>query len=351
MKKMLMLCIALSIILTGCSWMDGQYHSVVPHAEAGMPQVKDGIAVSSYLQLRDALLSVVSTGTTEATFYITDANAETVEKYMRTAITHIYKNTAIGAYAVKEITYESGTQADYRAVAVDIAYAHGRQEILRVKKVQDMDTLKKHVCNALSNFSDSTVIMVDQYKNLDLVQFVQDYVDENPHVCMEMPQVAVAVYPETGEERIVELSFTYQTSRDVLRSMQESVNPIFSAARMYVQGSADDLQKYEQLFSFLMERFGYNIETSITPAYSLLRYGVGDSKAFATVYSAMCENSGIVCQVVSGTRDGDAWYWNHVKIGDTFYHLDLLESSSIGEFTPVLSQDMNGYVWDYSQFP
>ena len=351
MRKLWILLCALCLLLTGCSWMDGEYHSVTPHAGEGTQHVKDGITVSSYLQLREALYEVVKTGTTEATFFITEMNTDMVEQYMNTAITHILKNTAIGSYAVREVTFELGTQAEYYAVAVKVDYVHGRQEILRIKTATDVKNLKSRVNEALNNCSNMLVVYVDRYEDLDLAQYVQDYVDRNVHICMEQPQVSVMLYPESGEERIVELTFTYETSRDTLRSMQENVAPIFSAAKLYVQGSADDLQKYSQLYSFLLERFEYQYETSITPTYSLLRYGVGDCKAFACVYSNMCQNAGLSCSVVSGTRNGEAWYWNQVKIDGEYYHVDLLVTEETEDFNPKRTEEMTGYVWDYSMYP
>lgn len=351
MKKIICLLITLCFLLSGCSWMDGEYHSVTPHAGDGIQPSQDGIAVSSYLQLREALLEMVNTGTTEAVFYITEINQEMIDQYMNTAITYLQKSTAIGAYALREITYEVGTQAEHQAVAVDAVYVHGRQEILRIKKAQDMKRLKSLINEALRNCSGSLVMMVEQYEELDLVQYAQDYVNRNSQVCMEMPLVTVGIYPESGTERVVEMTFTYETSRDTLRSMQENVAPIFSAAKLYVQGSEDDLQKYSQLYSFLIERFDYQYETSITPTYSLLRYGVGDCKAFASVYSNMCQNAGLLCNVVSGTRNGEAWYWNQVKIDDVYYHVDLLADNTTGEFALHLPEEMTGYVWDYSMYP
>ena len=100
-----------------------------------------------------------------------------------------------------------------------------------------------------------------------------------------------------------------------------------------------------------MERFDYKIETSITPVYSLLRYGVGDSKAIAMVYSIMCQNAELPCQVVSGTKNGEAYYWNLIHFEDTDCHVDLLACSEAGEFSVMYPENMPGYVWDYSVYP
>ena len=350
MKKLILLILSLALLLSGCSWLDGEYHSVKPHtAESGKPS-DNVIVVSDYLQLRDALVDMVNSGKQKDIFYASGFSLDDVDQYMNTAIMHISHNCAVGAYAVDEVTYEAGISGDFTAIAVTVTYVHGRQEILRIKKVTNMDGLKGMIRFAVNHCDASAVIRVNEYEDMDLELFVQAYANENPHLCMEVPQVTVNTYPERGKERVVEISFAYTTSRDALRTMQNMVAPIFSAAELYVQGSERELQKYEQLYAFLMERFDYQIDTSITPAYSLLRYGVGDSKAFAMVYRVMCQNADLQCQVVSGTRNGEAHYWNLIRFDDTDYHVDLLASNEVGELTLMLPEEMSGYVWDYSLY-
>lgn len=351
MKKILVPILLLAFLLSGCSaWLDGEYHSVKPHASDGNRLTDDVVTVSSYNELRDALVEMVTSGRQQSTIYTTDIDLENIDQYMYTAIMHVFQNSAIGSYAVEEIIFESGTSGGLSAIAVDVTYLHGRQEILRIKKVTNMDGVKNLVSTALRNCDTSTVIKVDNYESLDMEQFVQEYVNANPHICMELPQVTSTTYPKQGDERVLELFFTYQNSRADLQVMQNVVSPIFSAAEMYVISSDSDNQKYEQLYSFLMERFDYKLETSITPVYSLLRYGVGDSKAFAMVYSIMCQNADLECRVVSGTKNGEAYYWNLIRFEDTDYHVDLLASSEAGEFTLMIPDEMTGYVWDYSLY-
>ena len=167
---------------------------------------------------------------------------------------------------------------------------------------------------------------------------------------METPQVTEAVCG-SGNGRVIELVFTYQNSRDTLRRMQTQVQPVFDSAVLYVSGDDADRQKYAQLYAFLMERFDYKLETSITPAYSLLRHGVGDSRAFATVYAAMCRGAGLECLVVTGTHAGEPWTWNLVLDNGQYYHVDLLRCSESGGFQTLSNAQMEEYVWDYSMYP
>jgi len=179
---------------------------------------------------------------------------------------------------------------------------------------------------------------------------VQDYAMEYPQKVMEIPVVTSEVYG-FGKARVMEVTFSYQTSRDALRLMQSQVKPVFDSAVLYVSGEGAESQKFSQLYAFLMERFDYKVETSITPAYSLLRHGVGDSRAFATVYAAMCRAAGLECIVVTGTRSGEPWTWNIIRQEDFYWHVDLLACSDSGRFLKQLDADMEGYVWDYSAYP
>jgi transglutaminase-like putative cysteine protease len=187
---------------------------------------------------------------------------------------------------------------------------------------------------------------------MDFVQLVEDYAVQNPQIVMETPQVTVSMYPESGSDRVVELKFTYQTSRDALRNMQTQVATVVDAAVDMVSVTTQPKGKYAQMYALLMERFQvYTQETSITPAYSMLVYGVGDSRAFATVYAALCRQADLECLTVVGARDGELRYWNIINIDGIYYHVDLLRCKEEGQFREMTDAEMEGYVWDYSAYP
>lgn len=354
MKRICALILAgmLCLQLVGCGkWMDGSYYSVKPHQEDDIVQNQEAVEVSGYTQLYQSLCNTAAAGRQESVFYVSGMEESQLKSYMSIAINSLLSMDPIGAYAVDTVTYELGTNAGRTAVAVQIAYNHPRSEILRIKHVATMDVAYEEVMDALENCDPSVVMLVESYRKTDFVQLVQDFVDQNPDVCMEMPQVSAAVYPEDGSQRVIELSFAYQTSRETLREMQNYVEPVFRAASLNVSADEGDITKFSRMYSFLMERNEYQLETSITPSYSLLRHGVGDSKAFATVYAAMCRQAELECLVVTGTRDGEPWVWNMICTDGVYYHVDLLRTQSVGRLQRLTEEDMRGYVWDYTAYP
>lgn len=343
--------LCLMLVLSGCSvWLSGEYHSIVPYRDEGGEQNNTSAVHSTYLDLRNTLIELVKAGTQESILYVTDISNDQCAYFVKTAIDYVMNSTPIGAYAVNEITCDVGTNAGKRAVAIKIDYLHNRSEILRIKKTKDMDAVLDLIRVALENHESSLVVQVEEYGTNDLPQFVQNYANENPQKCVETPRISVATYPEVGQERVIEIAFLYQNTKEALRNMKQVVGDIFKSAQYYVNKDGENQEKYQQLYTFLMERNEPTYETSITPAYSLLRHGVGDCKAFALVYMAMCRQIGLDCQVVSGTKNGEPWSWNIVKEQDTYYHVDLLECNKKGMFAMKTEEEMAGYVWDYSAF-
>lgn len=341
--------LAICSLLCGCSiWNDGSYVSVSPHLEENYIPQSNAVEVSSYLEMYNALAEMVENGLSKGIISVTGMDDLQIEKDIKSAILNVSENHPIGAYALDTIVYEVGKNVGKPAIAVELSYTHTRSEILRIKQTPRMDDVITVIAEALDACEAGVVVQVDAYEDIDFTQLVQDYMDQYPQVCMEMPQVSVSMYPNWGKQRVIELNFTYQTSRETLRNMQDIVRPVFASARLYVSSDAEDWEKYSQLYSFLMERYNYTVQTSITPAYSLLRHGVGDSKAFATVYAAMCQQAGLDCSVISGTRSAEAWCWNVLKMDDTYFYVDLLACSASGGFAPKLAEEMVDYVWDYS---
>lgn len=350
--KIAALVLALCLLLTGCgSWMDGSYSSVKLHTQRQEQSGGEAIAVSSYDQLRQALAETVESGTETLLINVAQMNQGSVSQYMDRAVRHILEMNPIGAYAVESVEYEQGTSGGQPALAVTVQYNQNRAELRGLKEAVGMDEALEIVADALSQCEAKVVMHVSQYRVTDFVQYVRDYMEENPQTVMELPQLTVSTFPETGNQRVVEIVFTYQTGRDDLMNMQTRVRPLFTSAELYVSGNNADYDKYALLYAFLMERHEYQFDTSITPAYSLLIHGVGDSRAFATVYAAMCRRVGLECQVVSGTSNGEPLFWNIICVDGVYHHLDLVSRGPDGEFRVWGDEEMSGYVWDYSAYP
>lgn len=349
-RKILVLALLCSLVLTGCGWPNNGYVSVTPHREQRLQPQNDVIAVKDYAELRQALVEMIASGTEVAAITVAEYPENSVQFGMQRAVHYVLKENPLGSYAAEEILYEFGTSGGIRALSVNILYRHNRSEIQRILNAADMEKAEAAAADALEGYEPSVVMLVEQYSERDFAQFVQDYAEQHPETVMEIPQVTQNIYG-IGASRVVELIFTYQTSRDSLRRMQSQVKPVFDSASLYVSGDGKDYQKFSQLFAFLMERFDYKLETSITPSYSLLHHGVGDSRAFATVYAAMCRSAGLECMTVTGTRSGEPWTWNIVLDDGQYFHVDLLHSSEHGRYREYTDEEMGRYVWDYTEYP
>lgn len=353
-RKILLVCAALLLtaLLSGCAfWMDGEYLSVTPH-EAQAELAEHAVAeVSSFAQLRNVLSDMVEHYQEKCVITVVEQNSATADHSINAAITYVMENTPIGAFAVERIDYEIGTNRGRTVVALDIKYTRSRADVLGMDNIQNTEEMTGHIIKALEQNEAYVIMRAKEYQAIDYTQIVQDYANMHPDLIMETPQVGVFVYPQRGNDRIVELTFIYRTDRETLRNMQQRVATVFTSAELYVKETTQVMDIYARLYSFLMERDEYSLETSITPAYSLLYHGVGDSRAFANVYAAMCRNAELDCTVISGTRDGEPRSWNLVRFRGKYYHVDLLSCNESGGFAMHPAAEMDGYVWDYSAYP
>lgn len=347
--KRIMALLLCCLLLTGCgSWMDGEYSSVTPHKPREQTADQAILSVKNVIQIKQVLEDFTQKGSAGGLVSVEQFPPSALEQSMDQAIEDFLTNHPIGAYALESITYELGTTGGMQAVSVTLIYARSPEEIRTIRTVSDMAQVEQELYQALEAFEPGLVLRVENYSDMDLDQMASDFAMENPNLVMELPKLSVAKFPESGTDRVVDIRFTYQTSRDSLRTMQRYVKPVFDSAALYVSSEEEsDSVKFARLYTFLMERNDYQLQTSITPTYSLLRHGVGDSRAFATVYAAMCRRAALDCQVVAGTKQGQAWFWNIICDDGVYYHVDVLR----GGFARLTDAQMTGYVWDYSAHP
>lgn len=352
MKGIVVYMLVLSLLLSGCAGLlDGSYVYVDTHPVETVRSEQMEV-VSTYSGLLKTLGELVQSGNESGIISVAHYDQEKVERHMADAVEYLLHKDPIGAYAVSEITYDLGTSAGQPAVSVNISYLHDRSEIKKIQHLSNWSEAESMITAALDNCDAGVVLYLENYRDVDFAQWVASYATAHPDLVMELPEVTANLYPDSGSKRVMELKFTYKNTRDSLRAMQKTVSRLFTAAAIYADSDGGQQDQYFKLFSFLMGLSpDFQIETSITPAYSLLQHGVGDSRAFATVYAAMSAQVDLECHIVTGTKSGEPRYWNMICCDGVYYHLDLLECNSTGEFTLWLDADMNGYVWDYSGYP
>ena len=71
-RKLFILSLACSLLLSGCGWMDGSYVSITDHLEQGQQPLYTDLAASSNLELKDILAQMVRRGTPEGLIYLSD---------------------------------------------------------------------------------------------------------------------------------------------------------------------------------------------------------------------------------------------------------------------------------------
>ena len=340
-----------SLLLSGCNaWLNSSYASVVPHKEQNMQPEEPLEEPENYEDIVLILTNMIQYGQQKQTISMKEME-NGWEEYVDEVVEYVQKVYPLGAYAVSKIDYEIGTSFGRSALAVEIVYHRSLAEIDAVQNAETPKQFADILYHALRTMKARVTVCVENYTETDFTQLVRDYAMRYPQYVMEEPRISATMYPQSGKDRVVELFFTYDTSRDALLRMQEQVSLVFSSSELYVSGESTTIEKYGQLYFFLMiNRHDYSVQTSITPAYSLLHHGVGDSKAVATVYAAMCRQAGLNCETISGTRAGQAWHWNIIKVNGRTYHVDLLRCHEQGRFFYNTAGGMTDYVWDYSAY-
>ena len=352
MKRIVPILLIVALLLTGCSGLlDSSYHSVTRHEVQNSQTGDDNISVRSYSELCSTLIALIGEGRSNSIITVSQYDQSKVEPDTQQAIAEVMATDPIAAYAVEHIEYELGTNAGQQAIAVSITYLHSRTEILRIRHYSNQSLVDGALADALNACDAGIVMYIENYQDMDFDLWVSAYSAAHPEKVMEVPEVVATVYPEAGAARVVELKFSYENSRDVLRAMQTNVKALFDEAMAYAGTDGTQAERFEKLYTFLIgQNPDFELETSITPAYSLLIHGVGDSKAVAQIYAAMCTRAGLECITVTGTRAGEPWYWNFVSCDGAYYHVDLLACRQTEAFAFRLDEDMSGYVWDYSAY-
>ena len=173
--KFTALLLAAVLLLTGCSWMDGEYVSVVPHQEPAVSGPTGAVSASDYHEIIAVPEELVLAGSESCVIDVGGFPQKTLDTGMQSANRYIREVFPMGAYAVESITYEVGVSQGRPAIAVSIAYRRSKTEIQRIRKKADMESLAAAVHTSLDDHASLLTVLVSRYEETDFDQLVHYY--------------------------------------------------------------------------------------------------------------------------------------------------------------------------------
>lgn len=213
------------------------------------------------------------------------------------------------------------------------------------------------IYKALDQYDDSLIIQITVYEETDFSQLLDDYILAHPDKVIETPEINVTVFPEdSGSVRVVDLQFRYRTDQETLKGRQKDVKALLASYLTLIQDSTDPQQLLEDLSMLLVPPRVYYKDTENANVYSLLLYKESNSRTMASVSAYFCNHTEYNCEIVTGERDGQSWYWNRIQTSptDPWQYFDL-HAAALSESAPSLltAEEMAeiGYTWDAELYP
>ena len=264
--------LAASLLLTGCaSMLTREYGSVEPHSAT---LVSEGDAntlrAESYQDVVNGLIYFINRGAESGSIRF-DGEEPDVRALLDEACLEVVQEDPLGAYAVEYIKYNVAPIVGSYEADVHIPYRRSREQVAAITDATGASAIRSELSEALAAFSPEVVLRISYFEEDEayLRQLVREAYLSDPASALGMPEAEIAMYPESGPRRIVEILLTYPKSRETLESQRNSLRR--EAERLAAEGIDEDYYQRVRRASFGSNLRGLNsfenIAVTLTEGY------------------------------------------------------------------------------------
>ena len=346
------LALAAVLLLPGCSSMlSRSYEMVSPHPE--IPSTEENssvIRVETYQELVNAVLYFVGQSVEHGVVRLVNYTQD-VEADLTRACLEVAKDDPLGAYAVDFIKHDYTRVVTNYEANIYITYRRTAEQIRSLVNVTGSSAIRQELQEALSSFAPEVALRVGYFAEDEayIASLVRQAYYDSPTAALGMPEVTISLYPETGNQRIVEILLSYAEDVETLRSKQSATLTAAQRLTASFNGLSSPLSRLNALLTALPQSMTY-AETDEhgeppSTAWDALVLGRADDEGLALAFRLLCDLIGVECVVVEGTLDGTPHFWNILgeNSGDQ-RHVDLSRDEA-----PQLYPDSRftelGYDW------
>lgn len=319
-KTILAFLLVLALPLSGCAaLLERDYLSLASYdpvsAAGGGPSA---LRVENYQQLVNAVLYLVTEGEEHGVLNLYNYTRD-VETDLTNACLEVVQEDPLGAYAVDYIKHDWSLIVSYYEANITITYRRTPEQVAGIVSVTGSSAIRRELSRTLSSFSTEAVLRVSYFAEDEdyILELVRQAYYDAPYAALGMPEVTVSLYPDAGQQRIVEIGLTYPKNPETLRRRSQEL-------KVLVPNLAETLSTAQDLYGAMHAELTVEEGTGHSSAYDALVLGVADSEGAALAYQLLCDQAGVECTVVRGTLDGVPHFWNIVtdEEGES-RHVDL----------------------------
>ena len=322
---------------------------------------EDAGYISDYDSLKRAITALVADHTESALLQFQNYDGN-LTRDLSTACWEVKSSTPLGAYAVDYTSFDLSQIVSYTQADLYITYKRSAEQLARRETVSGLTGLSTRLSQALSNGETYLVLQ------LRAAALSEDWIaDElqslwygDARLSPVLPELSVTLYPESGVERLAEITLDYglddeslaalrQRYEDALQSSLEDLQANL-AGWARVTDAPEDIQTVCAVLRYLQTVCVCDPEAGSTAADALLEHSA-DSEGLAMACSALCRSLGLDCEVVRGLLDIEQHSWNLIHTDLGCFHLDSSVSTTAA--VPLFGDDTlrDRYRWDSDTLP
>ena len=304
-KRIPALLTALCLCLAGCSPLSSREFSYsAVHTDYPVSDQSAVLQAENYQGLLNAILYFVTdhrdTGIVHLT-YLTDSAR--VADALDDACQEVRCEDPLGAYTVEDIQYTIESLTSYCEVTVSISYAHTAEEVADITPLAGSSAIRQAISTAMSSFAESCVFRISYFTGdaKSLYNLIHQTWLDTP-LALVKPEVGIALYPDSGTNRIIEITFQWPESPQVLADRSAALE---QQALELLERTALVSEKFTplSLLSSLKWASIYD-PTGSGSAYAALVEGRSNDLGFTQALRLLCQLSDLEATVVEGQLNG-----------------------------------------------
>ncbi|MCD7844967.1 MAG: hypothetical protein LUG57_03770 [Oscillospiraceae bacterium] len=384
----LLLAAALALSAAGCStFFDKEYYASEEY-QAQEQEAEEGDAIgsiSSYAALKRAIATLVEEHVESAQLQFLNYEG-TISTDISTACWEVKSSTALGAFAVDYISYDLSRIVSYYQAEIYITYKRSESQMAALEDIGTAGALAERLGQVLRG--SETYLVLELSSTSVTAETVLDYLETvyytDPLACPVLPEAEVDFYPESGVDRIAEITLDYGLDSQELSDRREALTQAveeITAAVLRGETATGEITEEETeaetgaeeetetasgepeaepgeadalyaLCLYLTEGCVCD-ETAGSTAWDALVNGTADSQGMAMALEALCQALDMECLVLAGRMDTQEHYWNIVFIDGQSYHVDAANWDCLGESVFLVGDEAlwGAYWWDTSEYP